>query len=97
MASFCLGTILELPNIWNLNAARNEACQLNFWNGVLIESFHRVSFLVKNDLVILVEHPMEALPLLIGEAPVCLETGLLPLYIIQIILKNSSFIPGQLS
>ena len=52
-------------------------------------------FLVINDVAILVEHPMEALPLLIGETCVCLETRLLPLYIIQIILKNSCFTAGQ--
>jgi hypothetical protein len=95
MASSSLGTILKLPNIWNLNAAGNEACQLDFGNGALVESFHRVMFLVINDVAILVEHPMEALPLLIGETSVCLETSLIPLYIIQIILKNSCFTPGQ--
>ena len=60
-------------------AAGNEAWQLDFGNGALVESFHWVMFLVINDVAILVEHPMETLPLLISEAPVCLHTGLLPL------------------
>ena len=46
--------------------------------GVLIESFHRVTSFVKNDVAILVEHSMEALPLLMGEASICLQTSLLP-------------------
>ena len=45
MASSSLGTILEPPNTWNLNAAGNEACQLDFGNGVLVESFHWVMIL----------------------------------------------------
>ena len=97
MALSSLRTTLELPNTWDLNAAGNEACQLDFGNGALVESFHRVMFLVINDVAILVEHLMEALPLFMSEASVYLETSLLPLYIIQIILKNSCFIPGQLS